>query len=258
MVDNEPTQLVANPSFIPFWPSASTQTQVYETFQISLDKDLPHSSGALSSTEWCLTPLNEREDCPTFTCRILQMTGETSANSGQALMEIFQQFEDAKLDDSLPVGKRGSPVTVVVMDEFGGASAALFCGLMTIRQQALAEGSVDVYQTARLYNLARPGTGIIIGAFLIIICYLFIIQIVENTCGDLYHLQNGLFAFTGVFSSLEAYTRFYQAGKSVCQQVAECFPIEQFCFTGTVLHPSSAAHILNASKRLSAILEQEE
>ena len=56
-------------------------------------------------------------------------------------------------------GFRGStPVRVAVVDELGGTSAAAFCGVMSARQQAFTEGSVDVYLTAKLYNQARPGT----------------------------------------------------------------------------------------------------
>ena len=39
----------------------------------------------------------------------------------------------------------------------GGREAGLFCALSTLSDQLLQEGAVDVYQTAKLYHLKRPG-----------------------------------------------------------------------------------------------------
>ncbi|XP_055346079.1 receptor-type tyrosine-protein phosphatase delta-like [Paramacrobiotus metropolitanus] len=112
----------------------------------------------------------------------------------------------------------GSGMTVV-MDEFGGPEAALLAAMVTVRQQVLCEGSVDVYHVARLYNHIRPG----------------------------------------VFEDLNTYRHLYEATKSVCAAARHSLPVSNVFLSaaGTLQVASNTTMTVSLSKRLSAILEEE-
>ncbi|KAM9753864.1 receptor-type tyrosine-protein phosphatase zeta-like isoform 1-T3 [Menidia menidia] len=55
-------------------------------------------------------------------------------------------------------GAPGGETPTAVHDQVGGVRSSSFCLLSSLTQQLEAEGSVDVFQTAKLLNLMRPGS----------------------------------------------------------------------------------------------------
>ncbi|CAG5958632.1 unnamed protein product, partial [Menidia menidia] len=55
-------------------------------------------------------------------------------------------------------GGPGGGTPTAVHDQAGGVRSSSFCLLSSLTQQLEAEGSVDVFQTAKLLNLMRPGS----------------------------------------------------------------------------------------------------